>query len=351
MQHTRSGFSSVRPDVIRPSLGRKLLSEGPMESLERSLGWLCEEYLRFKVLAPETCRRYRLSATNLARHLAGPTAKPGSIAVHAITADVLIDFRDACRKRMKAVSVNTERRHLSALFNFGCRLDLLPRNPYREVPAVPTPQPRPKALPKKDMLQFMAFLESDRRVDDTRRVVDVISPQWFWLSVLRTFYFTGMRRAQLLGLVWDDVSFDDQTIRLRSETSKTRREWFVPLSPALALDLLHLMERTKEVVGANLRGRQVFCLPLFSLHSAAFLSREMKTHNLDNFFRRLRALVPPSMPRLSAHRIRHTTATILANAVPNLKVVQQQLGHTSISTTYAYVHPDIEAMRDALSAL
>ncbi|MBL8326800.1 MAG: tyrosine-type recombinase/integrase, partial [Rubrivivax sp.] len=106
-----------------------------------------------------------------------------------------------------------------------------------------------------------------------------------------------------------------------------------------------------RIVGYELEARQVFCLPLFSARPGAFKSREMKAHNLDGFFRRLRQHQPASMPRISAHRIRHTTATILANAVPNLKVVQQQLGHTSISTTYGYVHPDLSAMRNALGAL
>jgi integrase len=114
---------------------------------------------------------------------------------------------------------------------------------------------------------------------------------------------------------------------------------------------MNLMSETQRIVGHDLKDRQVLCLPLFSDRSAAFVSREMRAHNLDSFFRRLRKNLPASMPRISAHRIRHTTATILANAVPNLKVVQQQLGHTSISTTYGYVHPDLNAMRDALGAL
>ncbi|MCW5632759.1 MAG: tyrosine-type recombinase/integrase [Rubrivivax sp.] len=322
-----------------------------MSSAIRTLGRLCDEYLRFKVLAPETCKRYRLCATNLARHLLGPGACSEAVALQLITADVLISFRDDCRRRMRPTSVNTERRHLSTLFNFACRQGCMERNPYRDVPSIPTPQAGPKAVSKKEMLAFLSFLESERRCDSKGRLVEVIPPQWFWLAVLRTFYLTGMRKRQLLGLRWNDVSFDEQTICLRSETSKTRREWRIPLPTALTPDLERLRQHTRHVVGPELSGRQVFCLPLFSVRPTVFVTREMRTHNLDSFFRRLRAHVPSSMPRLSAHRIRHTTATILANAVPNLKVVQQQLGHTSISTTYGYVHPDLQAMRDALGAL
>lgn len=322
-----------------------------MSSATLSLGWLCDEYLRFKVLAPESCKRYLLSATNLARHMHGAKAQPTSVPLDSITADALIGFRDDCRRRMRPVSVNTERRHLSTLLNFACRRGYLERNPYRDVPAIPTPQTGPKALAKKEMAQFLEFLESGRRLDSKGRTVDAVPPQWFWLAVLRTFYFTGMRKRQLLGLRWNDISFSEETILLRSDTSKTRREWRVPLPPTLAPDLTNLMRETRCIVGHELHDRQVFCLPLFSARSGAFVAREMRAHNLDGFFRRLRNHLPTSMPRISAHRIRHTTATILANAVPNLKVVQQQLGHTSISTTYGYVHPDLNAMRDALGAL
>lgn len=322
-----------------------------MSSATRTLGWLCDEYLRFKVLAPESCTRYLLSAKNLARHMHGGKAEPSSVPLHSITADVLIAFRDDCRQRMKPATVNTERRHLSTLFNFACRQGCLERNPYRDVPSIPTPQTGPKALAKKEMLQFLEFLESGRRLDSKGQSVDAIPPQWFWLAVLRTFYLTGMRKRQLLGLRWNDISLAEETILLRSDTSKTGRQWRVPLPTALAPDLMNLMRETQRIVGHELEGRQVFCLPLFSDRSGAFVSREMRAHNLDGFFRRLRKHMPASMPRISAHRIRHTTATILANAVPNLKVVQQQLGHTSISTTYGYVHPDLNAMRDALGAL
>lgn len=115
-----------------------------MSSATRTLGWLCDEYLRFKVLAPESCTRYLLSAKNLARHMHGANADATSVPLQSITADVLIAFRDDSRQRMRPASVNTERRHLSTLLNFACRQGCLERNPYRDVPSIPTPQTGPR---------------------------------------------------------------------------------------------------------------------------------------------------------------------------------------------------------------
>ena len=116
-------------------------------------------------------------------------------------------------------------------------------------------------------------------------------------------------------------------------------------------DLQRLRKRTLEVRREISPGAQVFCLPLFSDRKRAFKRLRMQADSLDNFFQRLRKAMPTDMPRLSAHRIRHTTATILGNSVPNLKVVQEQLGHASIATTYIYVHPDLASMRKALEVL
>ena len=82
-----------------------------------------------------------------------------------------------------------------------------------------------------------------------------------------------------------------------------------------------------------------------------YLGSRSNADNVDSFFQRLRKLMPRDSPRISAHKIRHTTATQLANRVKNLKVVQQQLGHSSILTTYCYVHPDMESMREAIAGL
>lgn len=316
-----------------------------------TLATLLNRHLRRNILAAPTQVRYELVARNLARFIGGETAQPSDIALSRINPDVMIDFRTWSLERMRSVSFNTERRHLSVLFNAAVRDGKMACNPFRNVPNAPVTRSLPKALSKAAMLACMDWLKTASRTDCKGRLVDVVQPQWFWHIVLRTFYFTGMRKRQLLGLVWDDIDFAGKTILLAATSSKTRREWKVPLPDALASDLLELRRRTAEVTHERIGPRQVFCLPLFSERRSTFRHAQMRPDNLDHFFQRLRRAMPADAPRLSAHRIRHTTSTILANNVRNLKVVQEQLGHSSINTTYIYVHPDMDAMRTALESL
>lgn len=316
-----------------------------------TLSALLARYLSTNLLASPTEARYDLVVRNLTRYVGGETALPSDIHLNRITPDIMLGFRAWSLERMRPVSFNTERRHLSVLFNAAVREGLMPYNPFRRVPGAPVLTKLPKALSKDAMVAHMDWLKTAFRRDKQGRKVDVIQPQWFWYVVLRTFYYTGMRKRQLLGLVWDDIDFAGKTILLAAENSKTRREWKVPLPEPLACDLQDLRARTLELCKAHLGPMQVFCLPLFSERRTTFRHDRMTADNLDNFFQRLRRALPVDAPRLSAHKIRHTTSTILANKVRNLRVVQEQLGHASIATTYIYVHPDLDAMRLALEAL
>lgn len=316
-----------------------------------TLAQLLARHLRTNILAKPTQARYDLVVRNLARFIGGQTAHPSDVHLNRVTTDTALDFRAWSLQRMKPVSFNTERRHLSVLFNAAVRDGYMPLNPFRRVSGAPVLGTRPKALSKDAMTYYMEWLQSTSRRDRRGNVVDVVQPQWFWYTVLRTLYYTGMRKRQLLGLVWEDIDFVEKTILLAATSSKTRREWKVPLPAPLVNDLVELRRRTLEVCKDHLGRRQVFCLPLFSDRRTTFRHSEMRADNLDNFFQRLRRAMPADAPRLSAHRIRHTTSTILANKVPNLKVVQEQLGHTSITTTYIYVHPNLDTMRRALEAL
>ncbi|MGE8450213.1 MAG: tyrosine-type recombinase/integrase [Pseudomonadales bacterium] len=62
-------------------------------------------------------------------------------------------------------------------------------------------------------------------------------PIWFWRAFIKTLYFTGMRRKQILNLEWRDMDVEQRTIHLRSETSKTRRSYDIPVPQSLLSEL------------------------------------------------------------------------------------------------------------------
>ncbi len=65
---------------------------------------------------------------------------------------------------------------------------------------------------------------------------------WFWLTVVNTLRYTGMRLNQLLHLRLKDVCPEEKWIDLRAEGSKTHREWRIPVARQLQPQLQRLLD-------------------------------------------------------------------------------------------------------------
>lgn len=266
-----------------------------------------------------------------------------------MTVDWFVGYRQRSLERLSPVTFNSRRRHLSAMAKYAIDQGWLTKNVFRIVKPAPVPYKRPKSVPKDVLLDYIATLERAYRIDRHGMAVEKFPPQWFWLACLQTLYYTGVRLRQLVGLLWSDIDFEAKSIRLRAETSKTRREWEIPIAEPLLPILLDLRKRTLAIRQAQLADHQVFCLPLFGRR---FQSKVMTKEHVARFFVRFMNELPPDACRISAHRLRHTTATQLLKVKGNnLKAVQQLLGHTSVHTTLQYVHPDLDDMRAAVEAL
>ena len=159
-----------------------------------------------------------------------------------------------------------------------------------------------------------------------------------------TLYYTGMRRSQLLGLQWGDVDFANQTITLRAETSKNRRQFIVPL-PVKIYQLL-LAVRAKMLGAGDSYvdgGAPVFNWGLFAPTARARKLEKLTEWQLQRFFTSLRGALGIE---ISAHRLRHSAGTELMALTRNPKLVQQMLCHTNIQSTMIYVQPEVAEMRE-----
>ncbi len=162
-----------------------------------------------------------------------------------------------------------------------------------------------------------------------------------------TMLFTGMRRGELLGLKWTDLT--DTTLSIQrsvyQESGKAKAEDFhaktpgsirqLPLVPELAWYLGKLPRTGPYVFGSN-RGT--------IWHPRNF------TRDYNRFFQRLHE-DHPEVLRKSPHCLRHTFATSILESGVDIRIVQQLLGHTDIKTTAIYTHPRMETMRTAILAM
>lgn len=150
-------------------------------------------------------------------------------------------------------------------------------------------------------------------------------------AILELLYATGVRVGELTGLDLDDVDFEADVIRVIGKGDKERR---VPFGQPARRALRAWID------GA--RGR----LANAASGPALFLGR--RGGRVDP--RQVRTLVHdmlthvPDAPDLGPHGLRHSAATHLLEGGADLRMVQELLGHASLSTTQIYTHVSIERL-------
>jgi integrase/recombinase XerC len=138
-------------------------------------------------------------------------------------------------------------------------------------------------------------------------------------ALVELVYSAGLRSAEAVGLDLQDVDFEQELVHVRGKGGKERT---VPLGEEAAYRLsLYLRDGRPELA----RGAE----------NAVFLSA--RGRRLDTSA--LRRLVP------NPHRLRHAFATHLLEGGADLRVIQELLGHSSLSTTQIYSHVDARRLR------
>ena len=138
-------------------------------------------------------------------------------------------------------------------------------------------------------------------------------------ALVELVYSAGLRSREAVQLDLVDVDFDQELVTVRGKGSKERA---VPLGEEAAHWLARYLRDGRPTLarGAN---------------DALFISA--RGRRLDTST--LRRLVP------HPHRLRHAFATHLLEGGADLRVIQQLLGHSSLSTTQVYSHVDARRLR------
>lgn len=292
---------------------------------------LVESYIRETILRPETVRSYRIVARVFENDI-------GARNISAIDRELVLKWRGKILNRALPTTWNSYRMHLGVIWNFAKRRGLAHSNPFMETRRAPVLQKKKKTVSDNVLAEAMALLGDADKAP---------YPGWFWATAVRLLYCTGMRRRQLTSLRWDDIDLDARVILLRAESSKTKREWSIPIPAACFTDLIELRDRTLKINATAIANNdQVFRVGLF-YHR--YYGKELSPEQLGGFFKRLSAKLGS---KVSSHRLRHTMATELARGENrDLKALQVVLGHTDLRTTLEYVHPDQSQLRQLLDGL
>jgi site-specific recombinase XerD len=261
-----------------------------------------ERFLASPGLSEATRRAYRFDLEPFADWLNGRGAT-----LDEVDARLLSEYAvELGRGRPRRLGPATIARRLAAVRSL-LRFALGPSR----APDVPLAPRRPRRLPlltkTRELETELASLEGEGALPLRNR------------ALAELVYSAGLRSHEAVGLDLADVDFDAETVHVRGKGGKER---VVPLGEEAAYWLAcYLRDARPELA----RGAE----------NALFLST--RGRRLDTST--LRRLVP------HPHRLRHAFATHLLEGGADLRVIQELLGHSSLSTTQVYSHVDGRRLR------
>lgn len=183
---------------------------------------------------------------------------------------------------------------------------LLPRNVVELVKLPRLEQREPSHYSSAQAWQFL-----DAIADDPLHPLFVVA------------FGTGLRRGELLALTWHDVDLDAGVLLVRrSKTAAGVRA--VPLASFVVVELQLLRRRPGPI------------WPVTPWHVSGRMSVLCRRAGL---------------PRLRFHEIRHSTASILADAGVPWELIQAILGHSKMRQTAHYARPDMDVKRAAMEKI
>jgi len=175
-------------------------------------------------------------------------------------------------------------------------------------------------------------------VDDIFRLLDSIGTDTLLSlrnrAIFETLYSSGVRVSELAGMNVFDVDFTKCVIRVLGKGSKER---IVPIGKKAVAAIKDYRKRLQIEAGIKTEENT----PLFLNKSNGRLTPRSIARILNKTAKACGLLVP-----VSPHALRHTFATHMLDAGADLRVVQELLGHRSLSTTQKYTHVSIDRLME-----
>ena len=155
-------------------------------------------------------------------------------------------------------------------------------------------------------------------------------------AILETLYGCGLRVSELINLKVSDLYFKEGIILV---TGKGNKQRLVPIGKAAEKQIITYLTYSRKKINISKKDSDT----LFLNRRGNGLSRQMIF-----FIVKSQCEVAGIRKKISPHSFRHSYATHLVQNGADLRVVQELLGHVSITTTEIYTHLNREDLRKSI---
>ena len=238
----------------------------------------------------------------------------------SVDSDIIRDWMESMMdKGNNATSINRRLSALRSFYRFALARKLVDKDPVHGVTGPKKGRPLPQFLKENEMDRLLDAESWTESFEDVRDRM-----------VIMTFYETGIRLSELIGLDDSMVDFSNRQLKV---TGKRNKQRVIPFGEELLATLRDYMKcRDKEV---NRQSEALFVSAKGQRMTSSQV-REAVKKNLSKVC---------TLKKRTPHVLRHTFATAMLNNKAGIESVKKLLGHESLSTTEIYTHTTFEQLK------
>lgn len=220
---------------------------------------------------------------------------------------------------------------LRSFFEYLKKRNIIKNNPTDSIEASKSEsKSEPIYLNEKNMKKYLKAIENYNSKYYSRD-----------LAINKLFLYCGLRISELVNLNLDDINYEDQSIKFFGKGNKER---YVPLHKEVLIAIKNYLPDRNRITPKNQDARQ-----------ALFLSNQGNRISVRTIQKMVKKYAKKAGVRnaskITPHKLRHTFASLLYQKTKDLRVLQNLLGHSDISTTQIYTHTDKEQRKEAVDQL
>ncbi len=292
--------------------------------VEKMIGTFIDALATEKGFSENTCRSYRNDLKQFCQYLEANRHRRTGVALTVDRVDTITvrGYLGHLHKRNKKTTIARKLSALRSFFHFLVKRGLATENPVESILTPKQEKSIPAYLSVDEMFRLLDSIQSNKLLDLRNR------------AIFETLYSCGIRVSELVGLNTGDVDSRQSLIRVFGKGAKER---IVPIgnSALRAIDNYRQKLANDCGISPDVSG------PLFLNKNKGRLSARSVARILDKLVRACGVLTP-----VSPHTLRHTFATHMLDAGADLRIVQELLGHKSLSTTQKYTHVSIDRLME-----
>ena len=245
----------------------------------------------------------------------GGAVDVGKIDIHVVRA-----FLASLTPNRKKSSIGRKVAALKGFFRFLLATKRIEKDPLLLIHSPKQEKPLPTFLSVDDAFQLLGGIEIKTGLD----VRD--------LAVLEVFYSTGIRVSELVGLNWADIDMQLEIIRVIGKGSKER---IVPIGKVALEALEKYAHEQRKRWKLACKGEA----PVFLNNRGERITTRSVARVVEKHLKQAGIQI-----KMGPHGLRHSFATHLLNSGADLRVIQELLGHASLSTTQRYTHLNLDQL-------